>query len=144
MGQTLVTAIEILSPVNKRPGRDGADAYDRKRRELLRSEAHLVEIDLLRAGQRPALVTPQPAASYTMLLSRVERRPEVEIWPLSLRVRIPVVPVPLQKPDPDVALDVQTALEQVYRNARYDLRIDYGLPPTPDLSSEDAAWFVKR
>ncbi len=38
-----VTAIEILSPANKRPGPDGADAYERKRRELLRSDAHLRE-----------------------------------------------------------------------------------------------------
>jgi hypothetical protein len=49
-GETLVTAIELLSPVNKRPGVDGADAYERKRQELFRSEAHLLEIDLLRGG----------------------------------------------------------------------------------------------
>jgi hypothetical protein len=140
-GQTLVTAIEILSPVNKRPGRDGADAYDRKRRELLRSEAHLLEIDLLRGGQRPALVTPQPEGSYSILLSRVERRPEVELWPIRLSMRIPQRPVPLHMPDPDIMLDIQTALEQIYRNARYDLRVDYGLPPAPpELSSEDAHW----
>ena len=57
-----------------------------------------------------------------------------------LVVDVPVVPVPLKKPDPDVALDVQTALEQVYRSVRYDLRIDYRLPPLPDLSPDDAAW----
>ena len=33
----LVTAIEILSPVNKQPGLDAYDEYVRKRRELLRS-----------------------------------------------------------------------------------------------------------
>ena len=33
----LVTAIEILSPVNKRPGHDAQRDYERKRRELLRS-----------------------------------------------------------------------------------------------------------
>ncbi len=140
-GQMLVTALEILSPINKRPGRDGADAYDRKRRELLRSEAHLLEIDLLRGGQRPALVSPVLDAPYMLLLSRVERRPEVEIWPLNLRTSIPPIRVPLQAPDPDVALDIQTALLHVYRSARYDLRIDYGVPPPPpDLPSEDAAW----
>ncbi len=140
-GQTLVTAIEILSPVNKRPGREAAEAYDRKRRELLRGDAHLLEIDLLRAGQRPPLVTPRLEAPYVILLSRVERRPKVDLWPLSLRARIPVVPVPLQAPDPDVALDVQAALEQVYRNARYDLRVDYRRPePPPELPPAEAAW----
>jgi hypothetical protein len=144
-GQTLVTAIEILSPVNKRPGRDGAEAYDRKRRELLRSDAHLLEIDLLRGGQRPALVSPVVHASYTILLSRAERRPEVEIWPLTLPAPIPAVSVPLQASDPDVALDIRAALQQVYHNARYDLRIDYRLaPPPPDLSPEDRAWLDRQ
>ena len=50
----LVTAIEILSPVNKRPGREAHDEYLRKRRELLRSAAHLIEIDLLRGGAAAA------------------------------------------------------------------------------------------
>ncbi|NUQ63676.1 MAG: DUF4058 family protein, partial [Pirellulales bacterium] len=42
----LVAAIEILSPVNKRPGHEAHEEYLRKRRELLRSGAHLIEIDL--------------------------------------------------------------------------------------------------
>ena len=47
---TLVTAIEILSPINKRPGRE-RQKYLRKRRELLRSEVHVMELDLLRGGE---------------------------------------------------------------------------------------------
>ena len=43
----LVTVIELLSPSNKRAGED-RENYLAKRRELLRSPAHLVEIDLLR------------------------------------------------------------------------------------------------
>ena len=49
----LVTAIEILSPVNKRPGHEAHRDYHRKRRALLRSDANLLEIDLLRTGERP-------------------------------------------------------------------------------------------
>ena len=95
--EALVTAIELLSPVNKRPGIDGAEAYDRKRREVLRSDAHLLEIDLLRAGRRPALITPLPDAPPSFIfLSRVERRPQIGIWPLSLRKPIPLLPVPLR------------------------------------------------
>ena len=64
----LITAIEILSPVNKRPAHEAYQSYLRKRRELLRSEAHLLEIDLLRGGtpsfrnactHRPLLRYPQ-------------------------------------------------------------------------------------
>ena len=48
---TLVTAIEILSPVNKRG--DGLHLYRAKRKSLLRTDVHLIELDLLRGGERP-------------------------------------------------------------------------------------------
>ncbi len=139
--EALVTAIELLSPVNKRPGADAADAYERKRRELFQSPAHLLELDLLRGGRRPALLTPLPDAPYFVFLSRAERRPVIEIWPLSLREPIPTLPIPLRQPDPDVPLDLTAALARVYTSARYDLRIDYRqTPPPPELPAEDAAW----
>lgn len=139
--ETLVTAIEILSPVNKRPGAEGVDAYERKRREILRSEVHLLEIDLLRAGRRPSLATPLPPNPYFVFLSRVEQRPRVDIWPLTIQNAIPLVPVPLRAPDPDVPLDLSGALHDIYADARYDLRIDYRQnPPLPEVSPADAAW----
>jgi hypothetical protein len=139
--QVLVTAIELLSPSNKRSGADGADAYEKKRQQIFASTAHLMEIDLLRAGQRPQLARPLPPASYFIFLSRVERRPQIEIWPLSLRESIKLVPVPLLRPDPPVALDLGAAIHEAYRRGRYDLDIDYNAPPPPpELSPEDAAW----
>ena len=137
----LVTAIEILSPVNKRPTHEAFEDYQRKRRDLLRSGAHLMEIDLLRGGQRPPLVTPRPEAPYFVMLSRVERRPKVDLWPLRLQDPVPSLPVPLKAPDPDVPLDLGQAIQTIYDRASYDLRIDYRQPPPrPDLSSDDAAW----
>jgi hypothetical protein len=44
--EVLVTAIEILSPVNKQPSHQAYTDYLRKRRELLHSNAHLIELDL--------------------------------------------------------------------------------------------------
>jgi PIN domain nuclease of toxin-antitoxin system len=139
--QVLVTAIELLSPANKRPGIDGADAYEKKRQELFSSTAHLLEIDLLRAGTRPQVARALPQADYFVFLSRVQRRPQIEIWPLSMRDAIKLVPVPLRYPDPPIALDIGTAIHESYRRARYDLEIDYREPPPPPaLSAEDAAW----
>lgn len=139
--EALVTAIELLSPVNKRPGVDSADAYERKRRELLRSDTHLLEIDLLRAGRRPSLETALPPNPYFVFLSRADQRPRVDIWPLSLRDPIPLLPVPLRQPDPDIPLDLGRALHEAYRDARYDLRIDYRRePPPPALAADDATW----
>jgi len=49
--------------------------------------------------------------------------------------------VPLRSPDPDTPLPLTHLLQQVYRNARYDLRIDYRQPPPPpDLTPDEAAW----
>jgi len=139
--QLLVTAIELLSPANKRPGADGADAYEQKRQEIFASTAHLLELDLLRAGQRPQVARPLPAAPYFIFLSRMQRRPQIEIWPLSLREPIVSVPVPLRHPDPPVVLNLGLAIADTYRRARYDLEIDYReSPPPPELLNEDAAW----
>jgi hypothetical protein len=141
----LVTAIEILSPANKRPSADGADAYEKKRQELFRSDAHFLEIDLLRGGRRPQVARPLPTAPYFIFLSRVEHRPYIEIWPLSLREPIKPVPVPLRHPDPPVALDLGAALHEAYRRARYDLQVDYRAdPPPPALAPDDAAWLAAQ
>ncbi|MFL5802715.1 MAG: DUF4058 family protein [Roseiflexaceae bacterium] len=137
----LVTAIEILSPVNKRPGHEAFDTYRRKRRDLLRTDVHLLEIDLLRAGQHPPLETRLPDLPYFVFLSRGEQRPRVDIWPLKLQEPIPLLPVPLLAPDPDVALDLGHAIQTIYDEAAYDLRIDYHQPPPkPDLAQNDATW----
>ena len=50
----VVTAIEVISHTNKAPGADGRDSYLKKQREVLNSNVHLVEIDLLRKGRRIA------------------------------------------------------------------------------------------
>ena len=71
----LVTAIEILSPVNKRPGHEAHKSCLRKRRELLRSEANLMEIDLLRGGERPRLMSNRETL-YRPCLRRSEAAPK--------------------------------------------------------------------
>ena len=49
-GNRIVTAIEVLSPDNKRAG-PGRESFLTKREELSRAGAHFVEIDLLRDGE---------------------------------------------------------------------------------------------
>jgi Protein of unknown function (DUF4058) len=131
----LVTAIEILSPTNKRA--DGRMEYLSKRRRILLSTAHLLEIDLLRQGQRLPMRDPLPPAEYFILLSRAENRPITEVWPLVLRDPLPAVPVPLLLGDSDVSLDLQHTFTATYELLGYDLAIDYTRPPEPLL--DDAA-----
>jgi hypothetical protein len=138
---TVVAMIEVLSPVNKRPGAEAADAYERKRAEIFRSDAHLIEIDLLRAGRRPSLATPWPDATYAVLVGRAEERPHVGIWPIALADPLPPIPIPLRYPDADVQLDLSAVLRHIYAEARYDFDIDYRQPPpTPDLTPDEARW----
>lgn len=136
----LVTAIEILSPVNKRPGRQ-REKYLRKRRELFRFDVHVMEIDLLRGGQRSPLEVPPPAAAYYVTLGRSRNRPRVDIWAIQLQDRLPRIPIPLLYPDPDLALDLGAIVHEVYARGAYSRRLDYTQsPPPPELSAEDAQW----
>ena len=138
----LVTAIEVLSPTNKRGL--GREEYLAKRQRLMLSSAHLLEIDLLRIVKRVPMRRRLPAAPYFVLLSRAQMRPELEVWPITLQESLPVVPVPLLPGDPDASLDLQLALKTNYDQFRYDLSVDYTKPPEVRLRPTDAAWVEKR
>ena len=64
----LVTAIEILSPVNKR--KPGLEPYREKRLRLHYAGVHLIEIDLLRRGERPLEHPYLPKSHYLVSLIR--------------------------------------------------------------------------
>jgi hypothetical protein len=132
----VVTVVELLSPANKQSGSD-REQYLGKRRQLLRSDAHLVEIDLLRDGPRMP-VTNVPRCDYLVLVSRAERRPEVQLWPIQLRQPVPVIPVPL-KGESEANLDVQSLIHRVYDTAGYADYL-YSRPIQPPLNAADAAW----
>ncbi|MBX3053250.1 MAG: DUF4058 family protein [Caldilineaceae bacterium] len=137
----LVAAIEILSPVNKRLDGEGREAYLCKRDTLLGSSVHLLEIDLLRRGERLPVEPPIPAsADYAVVLSRADARLDAEVWPIALADPLPVVPLPLLPPDPDVALDLQAVIESIYERAGYDLDVDYSVPPWPPLNPTQSVW----
>ncbi|MGH3577865.1 MAG: DUF4058 family protein, partial [Mycobacterium sp.] len=46
--------IEVLSPANKAAGSEGRRLYLAKQRQLLESQTHLLEIDVLRQGEHTA------------------------------------------------------------------------------------------
>lgn len=140
----LVTSIELLSPFNKRQ-QAALQRYQHKRRKLLRSTVHLVEIDLLRSGIRPGPEVQEPAldTDYVLLVNRSQDGASrtSEIWPVALAEALPIIPVPLLAPDPDVPLDLRAALAHIYERARYALRIDYRQPvPPPVLRPAMATW----
>ena len=86
----LVTVIELLSPANKYSGSD-REQYLGKRGGLLKSWTHFIEIDLLRGGPRMPFGTPLPECAYYALVSRMEKRPQADLWPIGLRDPLPSI-----------------------------------------------------
>lgn len=138
----LVTVIELLSPTNKRG--QGREEYLTKRERILLSRTHLLEVDLLRQGERVPMQQPLPPMPYFVFLSRVESRPMTEVWPIVLNQSLPVVPVPLLPGDSDVPLDLQLIFTTVYDLLGYDLVVDYARSPEVPLQGEAAAWADKH
>jgi hypothetical protein len=144
-GGNVVAVIEVVSPTNKYAG-PGHNSYLAKQREVLTGTAHLIEIDLLRHGPH-VLAVPERAArteaEYDYLVSvnrAVELREEFELYPRRLRERLPRVRVPLAGDDPDVPLDLQALVAQVYEAGCYAERLHYDQPCVPALSGEDQVW----
>ena len=138
----LVTIIEVLSPSNK--SGDERKVYLRKRRRIPLSSAHLMEIDLLREGKRVPMRKALPAAPYFVFLSRVEKRPVTEIWPIEWDEPLPRVPIPLKQPDPDVTLDLQLAFTNVYDSCGFELAVDYAQSPDVPLPENVTDWTRER
>lgn len=139
----LVTSIEILSPVNKRPSHDAYVAYQRKLQHLLLSQSNVIEIDLLRGGVRSELLDAVPDLGYRVMVSRNITRPDVDVWAFGIRDLLPKIPVPLRSAYPDIELDLGALVHHVYDLAGYDLRIDYAdPPPKPVLNEGDGQWLT--
>ncbi len=139
----LVTVIEVLSPANKRAGSDGRSEYLRKRQAVLGSRVHLLELDLLRGGQRMPMADPLPPADFYVIASRARTRPVADVWHFALRDPLPVVGVPLAGGDPDLALDLQAEFTSIYDRAGYDYTLRYQQEVAPPLAPEDTEWVRK-
>ena len=130
-GHKLITLIEILSPSNKRAGPD-REAYESTQRQVLESDASLIELDLLRGGRR-ILPTAEleahirsliPAPSYLVLVNWSWRRARgpaaYQGFPVGLREWLPCIPVPLKQGEDDVRLDLQVVFNRAYDTVPID------------------------
>jgi hypothetical protein len=142
-GHRVVTAIEVVSPTNKRAG-EGKRLYLQKRQDMILGGTNTVEIDLLRAGDwllpiAPEGILPAHQTTYLAWIWRVRDPTHLAVFRMPLRARLPVLPIPLRPTDAEIPLDLQTVLDQCYRNGGYD-DIDYKVPPSPPLSDDDREW----
>jgi len=140
--RTLVTALELLSPANKEESDRGA--YLQKRDALLRQQVHLFELDFLLGGERLPFERPLPPGDYYALLSRADRRPDCDVYAWSVREPLPVLPVPLRSPDPDVLVDLGAVMAMAYDRGRYARSLDYGSPLKLAVPEETRRWLEER
>jgi len=155
-GHKLITLLEIVSPSNKRSGIDRR-SYLRKQREILESDASLIEIDLLRSGDRLlpsaeidaylAGLEPQPA--YLVLVNRAWQRVGTamayQLFAVGVRHVLPCIPVPLREGEDDIKLDLQWVFNQAYDRGPYRRgAVDYSREPEPPLELDDAQWLHQR
>ena len=135
----VVTAIEILSPKNKRAGK-GREVYERKRQRVLGSRIHLVEIDLLRVGKPMPVLDCNIEANYRILIGRGDERPMADLYLFNLPNAIPCFSLPLRRGDTEPIVDLQALINGVYGRAGYDFVIDYRGETVPKLSESEAVW----
>ncbi len=141
--RAVVTVLEVLSPGNKRRGSDGRREYLKKRETVLQSNAHLVELDLLRGGLRLPTVERLPRGDYYAFVCRQERRWNADVYAWTLREPLPTIPLPLAAGDADGSLNLQTAFSTAYDRAGYDYSLDYQAQLAPRLKDGDAEWVEK-
>src|SRR5258708_27932804 len=108
----VVTVIELLSIANK----EGSvrREYLAKRERILASSVHLVEIDLLRGGDRVPMEEAFPPDPYFVLVHRADQRPLADVWPICLEQQLPTIPIPLADQDPDTNVDLQEAFNYAF------------------------------
>jgi hypothetical protein len=154
-GHALVTLIEIVSPSNKRRGED-RNSYRTKQREVLDSDANLIEIELLGVGEPVAALPPVIAAlgagqrrgRYLVAVSRAWERtptPDFELFPFGLDDPLPCISVPLRQTQDEVLLDLQHVFDRSYDTGPYELgAVEYSEPPPVPLNDDELAWVPER
>lgn len=142
-GNRIVTAIEVLSPDNKRSG-PGRDSYLNKQQELWEAGAHLIEIDLLRAGRSTVRVPEEELdrlAPHHYLVSVTRCVPtQCELYGFALQQRLPRIKVPLANGDPDITLDLQAVFQRCWESGPYPELLQYDAPPPGELETNELAW----
>jgi hypothetical protein len=141
----IITVIEVLSPANKVAGSVGRDEYQQKQSALLRSDTHLLEIDLLRRGMHTVAAPLERLRQYApwdglICLHRATARYHYEYRLSQLREPLPTVRVPLTPEIPDVLLDLQMIYDRVYDAGPYRRRVDYSSAPPVTLDEAEAEW----
>jgi hypothetical protein len=118
-GKRLVTAIEVLSPSNKKTGDNGG------------SHVTLVPLKRLQeaVGQFDYHISVVVAHSMTYLAAGIR-----------LADRLPTIGIPLDPDVPEVTVDLQPLLDRCYDGGRYPELVNYRHPCDSPLTPEQQEW----
>lgn len=136
--RSLVAVLELLSPTNK--SGDGRNAYLLKRNAISSQDVHLIELDLLVGGRRMPLGKRLPSGDYFAFVAHSQRRFNCDVYAWSVRQPLPVLPIPLKAPDPDLRINLAEVFKQTYERGRYERCLRYAEPPSAPLSEADRKW----
>ena len=146
-GGRVVSAIELLSPTNKRSGAGQAEYLD-KQEEYLQAGVNLLELDLLLGGSPTTLaarrgVPEEHRSLYHASLLNFRLRSRLELYPIRLDGPLPRIALPLRAGDAAVAVDLQGVMETTYERGYYeeDTRYDEALDALPP---GERAWAAER
>ncbi|MBY0512902.1 MAG: DUF4058 family protein [Gemmataceae bacterium] len=142
----LVTAVEVVSLSNKRPGDRGRASYQHTQNEYRLSGVNLVEIDLLRGGPHTTAVSAAGLRAagphdYHVCVMLADNPGQFYVAPIRLPDRLPRLPIPLDPGATPVTVDLQAVFDRCYdeggfaRLAKYDRR-----QPDPPLLPQQQAW----
>jgi hypothetical protein len=139
---SLVAVLELLSPANKTG--EGRGEYLVKRDQLLQQRVHLVELDLLLRGPRMPFRESLPAGHFFAMVSRADRRPDCGIYPWTIRDPLPTIPIPLEAPDADVAIDLQHVFTTTFERGPFDQLVRYDEPVGISMADDMRTWVGDR
>jgi hypothetical protein len=147
----LVTTIEVLSPTNKGTSGQGRELYLKKQKEMLESDVHLVEIDLLRGGTHTSAVPldrlrkQTPMYDYHVCIHRFDQFEDYFVYPFHIQEPLPTIDIPLLPGDGSVPVDLQAVLNRCYDVGPYRREIEYQTAQiVPPLRAELTQWARKH
>jgi len=97
---------------------------------------NLVEIDLLRGGERPGFSDPTECAYLVEVLD--ETTEELLQWQIGLFDRLPTVPVPLRSGIEALKLDLQAIFQRVFDHSALPYALSYDLSDLRPSLEDDA------
>jgi hypothetical protein len=143
-----VTVMELLTPLTKQKSRVRA-AYLANRKSYHQRKINMVEMDLLRDGERVQEESAPDDNDYFVMVQTFAPHTATATWRFSVRKSLPTISIPVtamalrltspSEPE-NLPLRLQTCFQQAYEGACFDKSVNYDRPPVPPLRPADAAW----